>query len=75
MTDNYAFWTIHGNTCEGNRAWFTARTPDYWEEYQVGQRASRYLYQAIGGDICEITEIEPGMETDNFQEYLNESEE
>lgn len=55
----YNYWEINYISCEGNKRWVIARTPIYWEEYDV---IDKVPMGGFGDDVAEINEV---FETSN----------
>jgi len=66
-----SFWMVWGDTYEGNRVWFMVRTPDDWTKGMVYDRACEGCRGGVGGDVCDIVEVEEGYTTDIYTDYHN----
>lgn len=61
---NYSYWEIHFISCEENKRWTIARTPQSWEAYQVRQHIPM---GGIGDDVAQVLEVFPT--SDNNYEW------
>jgi hypothetical protein len=52
---NYSYWNVWYLSCEGNRRWTTARTPDTWSEDEV---ESAFPLGGMGDEPAQLISIE-----------------